>query len=138
VRTFLDSGVVMTAWKIANQREAELALAVIDDDSRQPLTSEMVRLELLPKAIFFKRAEEVSFYEEIFSRCECDRIDDALYASAFDFAKRYGLAAADAFNIASAVRLDAAEFVTTELPGKALFRVKETKVVTVHAAASLE
>jgi predicted nucleic acid-binding protein len=138
VRTFLDSGVLMTAWKIVNQREAELALSVIDDDARELLTSEMVRLELLPKAIFFKRAEEVTFYEEIFSRCESDPVDGALYASAFDFAKRYGLAAADAFNIASAVRLGAVEFVTTELPGKALFRVKETRVVTLHAAASLK
>jgi predicted nucleic acid-binding protein len=135
VRTFLDSGVLITAWKSVDK---QLAQIVIQSPSRQPLTSELVRLELLPKAIFFKRPEEVSFYERIFSRCHCDPVDSGLYASAFDLAKRYGLAAADALNIASAVRLGAAEFVTTELPGKALFRVKETRVVTLHAAASAE
>jgi predicted nucleic acid-binding protein len=135
VKTFLDSGVLMTAWK---SLEKELAQLVIESSSRQLLTSEMVLLELLPKSIFFKRPEEIAFYEKIFSRCDCDRVDNLLYASALDFARRYGLAVADAFNIASAVRLGADEFVTTELPGKALFRVKETRVVTLHAAASAE
>ncbi len=135
MRTFLDSGVLITAWKSVDK---QLAQGVIEAPGRQPLTSELVRLEVLPKAIFFKRPDEVSFYEKILSRCDCDSIDSALYASAFDFAKRYGLAAADAFNIASAVRLGADEFVTTELPGKPLFRVKETRVVTLHAAASAE
>lgn len=123
----------MTAWKSVDK---ETAQAVITSPARELLTSELVRLELLPKPIFFKRREEVTFYERILSRCECDPVDSALYAAAFDFASRYGLAAADAFNIASAVRLDAVEFLTTELPGKPLFRVKETRVVTLHAAAS--
>jgi hypothetical protein len=39
-------------------------------------------------------------------------------------------------NIASAVRLGAQEFVTTEQPGKPMFRVKEIKVLTLHAAVS--
>lgn len=121
----------MTAWMGA---EKESALAVIEDPSRRLLTSELVRLELLPKPVFFKRHAEVDFYEKIFSRSQCDRIDAPLYFSAFDLARRYGLSAADAFNLASAVRLAADEFVTTELPGKAMFRVKEVLVVTLHTA----
>lgn len=50
-------------------------------------------------------------------------------------AERYGLGAADAFNLASAIRLQADEFVTTERSGRPMFRVKEVKVVTLHAAA---
>ena len=50
-------------------------------------------------------------------------------------AERYGLAAADAFNLASAIRMQADEFVTTERSGRPMFRVKEIKVVTLHAAA---
>jgi predicted nucleic acid-binding protein len=133
LRSFLDSGVLMTAWKGGDK---EAALAVIEDTSRRLLTSELVRLELLPKAIFFKRRDEVAFYERIFSRAQCDPMDTALYSSAFELAGRYGLSAADAFNLASAVRLEADEFVTTELPGKAMFRVKEVRVVTLHTAGA--
>jgi predicted nucleic acid-binding protein len=125
----------MTAWH-ATAKEADTALAVITDSSRQLLTSEIVRLALLPKPIFFKQKAEVDFYEDIFSKSRCDKVDAELYSTAFNLAKRYGLAAADAFNLASAMRLGAEEFITSELPGKPLFRVSEINVVTMHAAAA--
>jgi predicted nucleic acid-binding protein len=134
VRTFLDSGVLMRAWK-GEEAEAEAAGRVIEDTARRLLTSEVIRLELLPKPLYFKQKDEVAFYEEIFRRSECDRLDGALYSDAFALAERYGLAAADAFNLASAIRLQADEFVTTERPGRPMFRVKELQVVTLHAAA---
>ena len=134
MKTFLDSGVLIRAWK-GEQAEAEAAGSVMEDGSRQLLTSEIIRLELLPKPLYFKQKDEVAFYEEIFSRSECDQVDGALYRNAFALAERYGLAAADAFNLASAIRLQADEFVTTERPGRPMFRVKEVKVVTMHAAA---
>jgi hypothetical protein len=85
LKSFLDSGVLMTAWKGA---EKETALAVIEDTSRPLLTSELVRLELLPKPVYFKRHDEVAFYEKIFSRSQCDPMDAALYGSAFELARR--------------------------------------------------
>jgi len=100
------------------------------------LSQVLIRLELLPKPIYLKQKDEVEFYEEIFGRAECDKVDTALYSAAFALAKRYGLAAADAFNLASAIRLKADEFVTTEQPGKPMFRVKEVHVITLHAAAA--
>jgi predicted nucleic acid-binding protein len=135
LKTFLDSGVLLSAWH-ATTKEAETALAVIEDRSRQLLTSEIVRLELLPKPIFFKQSGEVNFYEDIFSKCRSDKVDAELYRAAFNLAKTYGLAAADAFNLASAIRLGAEEFVTSELPGKPMYRVKEIKVISLHAAAA--
>ena len=125
----------MSAWH-ATVREAETALAVIETRSRQLLTSEIVRLELLPKPIFFKQRAEVNFYENIFSKSRCDRVDAELYAAAFELAAKYGLAAADALNLASAIRLGADEFVTAELPGKPMYRVREVKVITLHVAAA--
>jgi predicted nucleic acid-binding protein len=135
MRTFLDSGVLMLGWR-GEPREKAAAISTIEAPEQSLLASEMVRLELLPKPIYFKQKAEVEFYESIFSRCECDAVDAELYASAFRLARRYGLSAAEAFNLASAVRLKADEFVTTEQPGKPMFRVKELKVVTLHAAAS--
>jgi hypothetical protein len=60
-------------------------------------------------------------------------VDGALYRNAFALAQRYGLAAADAFNLASAIRLHAEQSVTAAGPGKPVFRVKE--IVRLHAAA---
>ena len=137
MKTFLDSGVLLSAWH-ATTKEAETALAVIENRSRQLLTSEIVRLELLPKAIFFKQNKEANFYEDIFSKCRCDKVDAELYAAAFSLAAKYGLAAADAFNLASAIRLGADELVTSELPGKPMYRVKEVKVVSLHAAVAAD
>lgn len=134
MRTFLDSGVLLRAWK-GEELEAEAAGRVMDDVSRQLLTSEIIRLELLPKPIYFKQKDEVAFYEEIFSRSKCDTVEESLYQDAFALATRYGLGAADALNVASAIRLQADEFVTTERSGRPMFRVKEVKVVTLHAAA---
>ncbi len=135
MKTFLDSGVLLSAWH-ATAQDAEAALAVIEDRSRQLLTSEIVRLELLPKPLFFKQRAEVHFYEHIFSKSRCDKVDAELYCAAFALAAKHGLAAADAFNLASAIRLGAEEFVTTELPGKPMYRVKEIKVVSLHAAVA--
>ncbi len=124
----------MRAWK-GEEAEAEAAGRVLEDISRRLLTSEIIRLELLPKPLYFKQKDEVAFYDEIFRRSECDKVDSALYRDAFALAEHYGLAAADAFNLASAIRLQADEFVTAERPGRPMFRVKEVKVVTLHAAA---
>ena len=47
-----------------------------------------------------------------------------------------GLAAGDALNLAVAIELGAAEFVTTETTGKAMFRVKQIRVISLPAAGS--
>jgi predicted nucleic acid-binding protein len=127
--------VLLSAWH-GQTNEGESALAIIEESSRQLLTSEMIRLELLPKPLFFGQKEEVEFYEQIFLRCRCDKMDASLYSKAFVLARRSGLAAADALNIASAIRLNADEFVTLEKPSKPMFRVRGIRVVTLYAAAS--
>ena len=65
MRTFLDSGILLTAWK-REHLHAE-ALALLADESRQFFSSQMVRLELLPKPRFEKRTAEVGFYESFFA-----------------------------------------------------------------------
>lgn len=135
MKTFLDTGVLIAAWH-ATKQESTAALAVITDESRQLLTSEVVKLEILPKPIFFKQKDEVAFYREIFSRMESEPMTEALYADAYELAKTHGLAAGDAFNLAAAIRLQAKEFVTTEKPARAIFRVNQLRVVSLHAATS--
>jgi len=45
------------------------------------------------------------------------------------------LAGPDALQIAAALRHQVQEFVTSELPGKPMFRVKELKVVSLHLSS---
>ena len=44
-------------------------MQIIDDESREFFTSQMVRLEVLPKPRFEKRDAEVAFYENHFRDC---------------------------------------------------------------------
>ena len=65
MRTFLDSGVLLKAWR--GEELAAEALAILADDTRKFFSAQMVRLELLPKPRFEKRAAEVGFYESFFA-----------------------------------------------------------------------
>jgi len=135
LRTFLDSGVLLTAWRGGSSPQAEAALEVMSDDQREFITSDNVKLELLPKAFFEKRRVEVEFYTEHFDSVGASEpFSRELGEAALSLGKRYGLSAGDALNIAAAIRQGAAEFVTSELPGKPIFRVAGIKVISIAAA----
>jgi predicted nucleic acid-binding protein len=105
----------------------------MEDVSRQFYTSELIKLELLPKATFHGQKQEIEFYRVHLDQCNGDvAMTSGLCRSGFDLASRYGLAAMDALHVAAAIRHDVEEFITTELPGKPLFRVKELRVVSLH------
>jgi predicted nucleic acid-binding protein len=106
----------------------------MDDEKRDFLTSDTVKLELLPKPTFEKRRVELEFYNAYFGITEAtEPISTELGDAASALAKKYGLAAMDALHLASAIRLRADEFITSELPGKPMFRVKELKVISLHS-----
>lgn len=104
------------------------------DDRRQFYTSDNVRLELLPKPTFEKRRVEVEFYLEHFDTSVASEPFSAeLGEAALSLAKRYGLSAGDSLNLAAAVRQGVEEFITSELPGRPLFRVAELSVISLRA-----
>ena len=126
MRTFLDSGVLLTAWR---GRDAGVAFSVLGDPRREFFTSGLVRLELIPKASYYKQAEEVEFYEAHFEIASGEEpLTPELGQQAGKLAATYGLAAVDALHIAAALRQDVQEFITTEKPEKPLFRVKGLSV----------
>ncbi|MDE3066836.1 MAG: PIN domain-containing protein [Verrucomicrobiota bacterium] len=132
MKTFLDSGVLLAAWKRGELHD--VAAAILEDDSREFVTCENVQLELLPKPTFEKRQAEVEFYHEHFSLASgCEPFSEALGKAAMALAKKHGLAAGDALNLAAALRQGADEFVTSELPGKPIFRVSRIKVTSLHS-----
>jgi hypothetical protein len=67
-RTFLDSGVLIAAYKGSPSIE-EPARLILDDPGRVFLSSPFVRHEVSPKAPFNKQAVEYRFYQAYFRRC---------------------------------------------------------------------
>jgi predicted nucleic acid-binding protein len=136
VKTFLDSGVLLCAWK-GRPEDSDAAMFVIHDARRQFVTSRMVKMELLPKPTFFGHHKELEFYQTHFETVDEEQLlTEEISEAAFALAKQNGLAAADAINLACALKLKANEFVTTEKPGKPIFRVRGIKIITLHAAAA--
>jgi len=114
--------------------ETDTARSIIADERREFLTCENVRLELLPKPIFEKRRSEAEFYNDYFDSAKVvEPFSRELGDAALVLAKKHGLAAGDALNLASAIRHGADEFITSELPGKPMFRVAGIKVISLHA-----
>ena len=68
VRTYIDTGVLIQA--ISGKKElSEIAMAFLYDPLREYITSDYVKIELLPKCTFHKNNEERQFYEEFFQNC---------------------------------------------------------------------
>ena len=132
MRTFLDSGVLLTAWK--REYLAEESLQLLADDTRVFYSSQMVRLELLSKPSFDKRVLEVAFYESFFAGVVVvEPLSAELGREAEKLAARYGLSGPDALQIAAALRHDVQEFYTSEKSTKPMFRIKELKVISLHS-----
>lgn len=130
--TYLDSGVLLAAWRSADLRPA--ALRVLEDPGRQFATSQLAKLELLPKPVFEKRPVERAFYQAHFEEAVATQpLDVELGREAQRLAEQYGLAAVDALHLSAALRAGAEEFYTSEKPGKPMFRVKELKVISLHS-----
>ena len=130
MKTFLDSGVLLTAWR---GKDADAALAVMEDPGRQFYTSQLVKLELLPKPAFFKQEAEIEFYQTHFRAVKGEEpLSRELGEKAGELARQHGLAAVDALHLAAAIRQGATEFITAEKPGKPMFRVRGITVKSIH------
>lgn len=130
--TFIDAGVLIAAAR-GNDWLARRAIAVLDDPQRSFAASTFLRLEVLPKALFYNRADEIDFYDSFFAAVEhWAEPDSALTDSAYFLAARFGLSALDALHIAAAISVGADELYTTERPQKPIHRVTEIAVRTIH------
>jgi len=128
IRTFCDAGVLIAAARDIS-RDGESALQLLADPNRVFLTSPFVRLEVVPKTIFYHRRLERAFYERYFDSAIWFRDLDKIEGAAQAEAAKSGLGAMDALHLAGAYLSGADEFVTTERPGKAIHRCLLVKVV---------
>jgi predicted nucleic acid-binding protein len=124
-RTFVDASMLIAGIR-GQPDQIERVIATLDDAQREFLSSNFVRLEVLPKALFHGQDDEVTFYEQFFRNVvEYADISTELVNSAFTLASRWNLNAVDALHVASALQLGADELITTERPTPPLSRVNE-------------
>jgi hypothetical protein len=128
IRTFFDSGVLISAARSVGL-DRERALRLLEEPNRIFLTSPFVHLEVVPKAIFFKKRLERSFYDRYFANAVWFREVDQIEAAAQTEAARAGLGAMDALHLAAAHLSRADEFITTEKPNRVIHRSSLVKVV---------
>ncbi len=128
IRTFLDSGVLIAAYKGSPSIEAA-AITILDDPNRVFLSSPFVRHEVSPKALYNRQQDEYRFYQSYFRRAVfCDDLQLILNHAGKESA-RSGINAMDSLHVAAAYLLDADEFVNTEKPGKSIYRTSIVKVI---------
>jgi predicted nucleic acid-binding protein len=129
--TYIDSGVLIFAAQGTNTA-AGLALPFLADPKREYVTSDYVRLEVLPKAVFHKNTVEAEFYQAFFATTtRTIPTSEALLDYALDEACKTGLTAIDALHIASAVFAGAEEFITSEKPTKTIHRTKVVRTISI-------
>jgi len=116
IRTFLDSGVLIAAYKGSPSIEVP-ANNILDDPNRVFLGSPFVRHEASPKALYSRQLDEYRFYQKYFRRAAfCDDLKSILSYAGKESAK----SGVGAIRYAAAIckeSLDADEFITSERPG---------------------
>lgn len=128
IRTFFDSGVLIAAARSVGPDRAR-ALELLGEPDRVPLTSPFVHLEVVPKAVFFKKRLEQSFYARYFANAVWFREVAKIETVAQTEAIKAGVGAMDALHLAAAHLCHADEFITTEKPSKAIHRSSLVKVI---------
>ena len=130
ILTFVDSGVLIAAARGLGTKGLN-SLSILDDPDREFASSFFVRLEVIPKASYFRQESELSFYNTFFDAVTTWADPKLILDDAFITACKFGLSAVDSLHIAAALSVRATEFVTTELPTKPLHRIRAIKVMTV-------
>ncbi len=128
MRTFIDSGVLITAWR-GNPAQKIKALTIIADLNRSFISSPFVKLEVLPKPTWYKNQPELQFYQDFFDTVS-DWVGDydQLADEALRIGSLYGLGGMDALHVAAALASQADELITTERLTSPLNRVQGVQV----------
>ena len=128
-RTYLDTGVLIEAAAGKSTR----ALGLLKDPNRVFLSSPFLDLELLPQVIQNRQRDQQKFLETYLAATK--RIEDmrAIFRVAFREASSSAVSGMDALHVAAAYLLKADEFITTEKPGRAIYRNGLVRVLHLEA-----
>lgn len=132
VRTYVDVGVLIAALR-AEAPLANTALSFLYDPLREYVTSDYVKIELLPKCTFHKNDDERHFYEEFFAASHIHiPSNDELLALAIEEGGRTGISGIDAIHVACALVAQAEELITAEGTTKPMHRANGIKVISIN------
>ena len=132
IRTFIDAGVLIVAAR-GEDEIAERALEILKDPNREFASSVFLKLEVVPKATYNKRNDEVEFYEEFFGAVTYWANDiERIIQDAYQESCQSGLGAMDALHVMAAVSVGAAEFITNEKPEKSIHRTNSIRVISIY------
>jgi len=126
-RVYLDTGVLITAWRGLGSAGL-IALEMLDDPDLVLVISDAVWLEIMPKPLHEKRRDEAEFYQAVFDRAERLPWSLEVLRLAQDLARQHGIAAMDAIHAGFAITHGVDDLVTTERPEKPLFRIKQLQI----------
>jgi hypothetical protein len=131
-RTYIDTGVLITALR-GSKDAADRALSYLNDPLRDYITSDYVKVELLPKCRYHKNTLEEQFYEDFFRRSTIlVPSSDDLLALAIDIGGHTGISGMDAIHVACAVAAQAQELITGEKLTKPIHRANGVVVISVN------
>ena len=137
IRTFIDAGVLIAAARGKGEL-ASRALSVLKEPNREFASSILLKLEVLPKALYYKNQLEIDFYEEFFQNvAHWADSSDQIIQMAYKEATENGLAAMDSLHIAAAILVGATELITIERPEKPIHRTKSLKVISIWMDESI-
>lgn len=130
--TFVDSGVLIAAARGIGP-VSSAATAILLDTNRQFVSSDVVRLEVMPKPVYLKRTAEADYSRAFFTSVAIWVATTPLLTErALQHASAFGLSAIDALHSAAADLAGAEEFITTERSSKPLFRVTALRIASIH------
>ena len=118
MKVFLDTNVLFLGARGLSEKAGQLLMRA----DLHFVTSEYVRLEVLPKPVFFQYRAEIATYERFFARATLVPSTQELRDLAQKEAQRWGLGGMDALHIAAASLGGAACFITGEKESKPLYR----------------
>lgn len=103
--SFIDSGVLVTAARSVGEL-SEKALSILEDPERELASSEFIKLEVIPKAVYNRQTKETEFYETFFNTVTYWAPDlTKIVQDAYQIGSQYGLAAMDALHLAAALSI---------------------------------
>lgn len=140
IRTYFDTGVLITAFRGKDNDLVKKAYSILDDTNRKFIVSDALKLELFPKPTFNKpkstsnkqEVTELDFYKRIFDESEFIKISENTISNAFELACKYNLGAMDAIHITLAQFAGVDEFITSEKPTKPMCKITNPKVISLH------
>lgn len=135
--TFVDASVLITAAIGKDEILVRKAFEILDDPERQFVSSNFVRLEVLPKAVYIKKEAEKEFYNAFFDAVsKWENLSDTVVGDAFNEACKVGLSATDALHITMAKSAKADEFITAEKDTKPFFKVSDISIKSIRPSSS--